>query len=123
MGEQNDGGSTHQERVRSIVTAVSQQYHDVAEEGQVTVTILSCLSIHSCMSRGSKGSWRVRFSGKSVGGDRCFFLQRVGLIDEAVENGSVTHRCAHDICIGCLIRSGKSQSELRHLRCRAPQAP
>ena len=76
MGEQNGGGSTHQERVRSIVTAVSQQYHDVAEEGQATVTIHSCLSIHSCMSRGSKGSWRVCFSGKSVGVDRLFFYRK-----------------------------------------------
>lgn len=46
MEKRNDGGSTHQRRVRSIVTAVSQQYHDVAEEGQFSVTVLFlCLSI------------------------------------------------------------------------------
>lgn len=42
--------------IKGGLDPLSQQYHDVAEERQVSVTILSCLSIHSCMSRGLKGS-------------------------------------------------------------------
>lgn len=42
--------------IKSGLDALSQQYHDVAEEGQLSVTVLFSLSIHSGMSSGPKGS-------------------------------------------------------------------
>ena len=39
QGKNSDGGPIHQERVKIILTAKSQQYHDVAEKEQYFVTV------------------------------------------------------------------------------------
>ena len=65
QGKSRDGGPIHQERVQIILTAKSQQYHDVAEEEQYFVTVFFIV-YHPCMNSGLSGSrWSVCFCGKS----------------------------------------------------------
>ena len=44
-GESNDGRVSHQERVKSIVRAGSQQYDDVAEERRSSVIVVLRLGL------------------------------------------------------------------------------
>ena len=59
QGKSNGDETIHQERVGSIVSAVSQQYQDVAEEEESSVLVHALPSIYSCMNSGLSGSLRA----------------------------------------------------------------
>ena len=80
QGERNDGELIHQGRLGSIFTAVSQQYHDIADGRHLSVLLPPVSSIHSRKSSGlSESLGRMLFREKPWVGSR---FTRHMIIDE-----------------------------------------